>query len=43
MNIGALYVNLKQNKKALNYFERILKINNQNSIAKEMIRNLKRM
>lgn len=43
MNIGALYVNLKQSKKALNYFEHVLSINNQNAIAKEMIRNLKRM
>lgn len=43
MNLGALYVNLKQTKKALNYFERITKIDEQNQIAKEMIRNLKRI
>lgn len=43
INLGAFYTNKKQIKKALNYFERVLKLNNQNSLAKEMIHNLQRM
>lgn len=43
INLGGYYANFKQINKAKHYFERVLKIDNNNALAKQMLNNIKKL